>query len=157
DDHPVQLVVDDATVPFESIDLTGVPAGERDTALMRGLKERAQRPFTLASDVLFRAAVFKLASDEHVLFLLTHHIVSDGWTKSITFREISELYAAEATGRAASLPPLTEQFGDYARHERERVAGDALESSLGYWRQKLHAPLPTLSFIADQPPGIDAF
>ncbi len=156
-DHPVQIVVDDATVPFDEIDLSALPAAEREAALMRGLRERAQRPFTLASDVLLRAAVFTLSADEHVLFLLTHHIVSDGWTKSITFREVSELYAVEAAGRAATLPALAEQFGAYAARERARLDGTALEASLAYWRQKLHAPLPTLSFVPDQPPGIDAF
>jgi len=156
-DHPVQVIVPGASVPLEHVDLTRVPQAERDSALMRALTERAAKPFNLATDLLLRASLFKLGDDDHALFLLTHHIVSDGWTKSVTFRDLSELYAAEVGRRAPSLPAMPLQFGAYAARERARLQGDALEASLAYWREKLAGPLPTLAWVADQPRGAGAF
>jgi len=156
-DHPVQVIVPNASVPIEQIDLTQLPANDRDAELARALAERAARPFNLATDLLLRATLVRLGKDDHALFLLTHHIVSDGWTKSVTFRDLSELYAAEVERRPPSLPRLALQFGEFAAHERARLQGDALETSLAYWREQLRGPLPTLAWVADQPRGAGAF
>jgi len=156
-DQPVQVIVPDASVPLERVDLSHLPQAERDSALGRALAERAARPFNLSTDLLLRASLFRLGENDHALFLLTHHIVSDGWTKSVSFRDLSELYAAEVERRAPSLPAIPMQFGEFAKRERARLQGNALEASLAYWRAKLAGPLPTLAWVADQPRGGGAF
>ena len=40
------------------------------------------------------------ASDEHVLLLTMHHIVSDGWSMGVLVRELAALYDAFAAGQA---------------------------------------------------------
>jgi amino acid adenylation domain-containing protein len=150
-DHPVQTVVPDARVPFDRVDLSALGAGAREVELSRQLAERASQHFDLSRDVLLRAALFTLGADDHALFFLTHHIVSDGWTKSVTFRELSELYAADAEGRAPALAPLPIQFADYARRERDQLEGEELEARLAYWREQLRGPLPVLDLHTDRP------
>lgn len=150
-DHPVQRVLESATVPFERVDLRDKAAASSDATLAKALQERASYHFDLSKDVLLRATLFRLGDSEHVLFLLTHHIVSDGWSKSITYRELSELYAAMAEERAPKLPALPLQFAEYAKRERERLTGAALEEPLAYWRQQLRGPLPVLDLQTDKP------
>jgi len=150
-DQPVQLVLHDAAVPFERIDLGGLPAGQRLAEAERLMRERAIRHFDLAKDVLLRGALLRLADDDHVFFLLTHHIASDGWSKSVTFRELNDLYSAFASGQPSNLPPLRIQFADYAAWERDVLAGEELERRLAYWRDKLHGPLPVLDLPTDRP------
>ncbi|HEX7978690.1 MAG TPA: amino acid adenylation domain-containing protein [Gemmatimonadaceae bacterium] len=156
-DQAVQVVVDGAVPPVERVDLSALPADAREAELTRALRERAAYHFDLAHDVLFRTTVFHLGEREHVLFTLTHHIVSDGWSKSVTFRELSELYAAHVEGRAPRLEPLTLQFGDFAKRQREALSGDALEGDLAYWREQLHGPLPVLDLPSDPNPAADPF
>jgi amino acid adenylation domain-containing protein len=156
-DHPVQTVLADATVPFERVDLSRLAPAEREAELSRLVDARASYHFDLARDVLLRATLVTLGPDDHALVLLTHHIASDGWSKSVTFRDLSELYAAEVAGRAPVLPALPLQFADHARRERERLDGDALEAPLAYWREQLRGPLPVLALPTDATGVSDPF
>ncbi|GJG89257.1 hypothetical protein tb265_44380 [Gemmatimonadetes bacterium T265] len=164
DGGPAQVVRHGARAPLERLDLSGLPPAARDGELARALAERAAYHFDLAADVLLRATLVRLADDEHVLFLLTHHIVSDGWSKSVTFRDLGALYAAELAGggaRAAALPTLPLQFADHARRERARADSGALDAPLAYWREQLRGPLPVLRLAdtatGDPAPGADLF
>ena len=45
---------------------------------------------------LFRTRLFRLGPDDHVLLLILHHIIVDGWSIGIFFEEVSEVYSALA-------------------------------------------------------------
>ncbi|MEO7996611.1 MAG: amino acid adenylation domain-containing protein [Gemmatimonadaceae bacterium] len=150
-DHPVQTVLDNATVPFEIVDLSSLPSDAREAELSRATALRADYHFNLAQDVLLRATLFRLADNEHTLVLLTHHIASDGWSKSITFRELGELYAAFSAQREPVLPTLPLQFAEYAVRQRAGMEGAEFEERLTYWREQLKGPLPVLDIQTDYP------
>ena len=107
------------------------------------LRDVANTPFDLSKEPGFRAAVARISDDDHILLLLTHHIVSDAWSYGLIFRELNELYEAERGGTSPDLPPVGLHYGDYAAWQRETLTGDALEAGLGYWRERL-ADLPVL-------------
>jgi hypothetical protein len=65
-----------------------------------------------------------------------HHIVSDGWSIAIFFRELSVLYEAYANGKASPLPELPIQYVDYAVWQRDWLKGEVLEEQLCYWRKQ---------------------
>ena len=44
------------------------------------------------------------AAEDHVLLLSMHHVVSDGWSMGVLFRELSALYEAYREGRESPLP-----------------------------------------------------
>ena len=82
-------------------------AAEREATLRDLMHVEATQPFDLAAGPLIRAAVLRLASDEHVLLVTMHHIVSDGWSMDACSRVSSVLlYAAFAQGRPSPLPEL---------------------------------------------------
>jgi amino acid adenylation domain-containing protein len=107
--------------------------------------EEASHPFDLARGPLLRARLLRFGEDEHVLLLTMHHIVSDGWSVTIIFNELSELYAAFSRGQESPLAALPIQYADYAVWQRERLRSDVLEGQLKYWRGQLGGePLPAL-------------
>ncbi|KJY31083.1 condensation domain-containing protein, partial [Streptomyces sp. NRRL S-495] len=134
--------------PAEFVDASG----DRDPAgrAAREVGERVARPFDLAEGPLLRALLVRTAPDEHVLALVMHHIVSDGWSLDILHRELDALYARHAHGTPDRLPELPVQFGDYAGWQRERLAGEALAGSRAYWREELRG-VPALELPTDQP------
>ena len=67
---------------------------------------------------LFRTHLLRLGADDHVLLLILHHIIVDGWSIGIFFEEVSELYSAFAAGRQAQLPEQAFQFSDFADWQR---------------------------------------
>ncbi|MFB7470330.1 amino acid adenylation domain-containing protein [Kitasatospora sp. NPDC056184] len=116
----------------------------------RELGARVAEPFDLAAGPLLRALLVRTAPDEHVLALVMHHIVSDGWSLDLLHRELDALYARHAHGTPDRLPELPVQFGDYACWQRERLAGEALAGSRAYWREELR-DVPALELPTDRP------
>ncbi|WP_323098273.1 condensation domain-containing protein, partial [Serratia marcescens] len=83
--------------------------GQQDTqSRARQLAQHlAEAPFELSSGPLVRAALLRLADEEHLFLLTCHHIVSDGWSTGILLRELGVLYGAFRRGEADPLPPPT--------------------------------------------------
>ncbi|MFF8770648.1 amino acid adenylation domain-containing protein [Kitasatospora sp. NPDC015120] len=134
--------------PAEFIDATDDPDPAARAA--RELAEQVAEPFDLATGPLLRALLVRTAPDEHVLALVMHHIVSDGWSLDLLHRELDALYARHAHGTPDRLPELPVQFGDYAHWQRERLAGEALAGSRAYWREELR-DVPALELPTDRP------
>jgi hypothetical protein len=89
--------------------------------------------------------------EEHVLLLSMHHIVSDGWSMGVLFRELSALYAAYREGRESPLSELPVQYADYAVWQREQLAGEVLDRQLAYWRERLAGAPELLELPTDHP------
>jgi amino acid adenylation domain-containing protein len=142
-DAAEQVVLGESSVPVAMHDVSSLPYVDREDAALAALRNVANTPFDLTKEPGFRAAVARIAADDHVLLLLTHHIVSDAWSYGLIFRELGELYDAEVKGTTPDLPSVGLHFGDYAAWQRETLQGDALESGLSFWRERL-AELPVL-------------
>ncbi|MEA2694434.1 MAG: hypothetical protein QOJ16_3821, partial [Acidobacteriota bacterium] len=121
------------------VDLSGLPAGERQPAATHLVAAESARPFDLARGPLLRALLLRLGGDppEHLLLLTLHHIVADGWSLGVLTREVTALYAAFAAGRPSPLPELAVQYADFALWQRQWLAGEVLAGELAHWRERL--------------------
>ena len=119
--------------------------------MLRLTTQEAQRPFDLSRDLMLRGRLIRLDQEEQVLLLTMHHIISDGWSMGILFKELSALYEAFCTGKPARLPELPVQYADYAEWQREWLQGEVLESQLGYWKQQLEGAPQVLELPTDRP------
>ncbi|MBX7218450.1 MAG: amino acid adenylation domain-containing protein [Blastocatellia bacterium] len=121
-------------------------------------RRESRHPFDLGQGPLFRVRLIQMAESEYVLLLALHHIISDGWSMGVFYREVSAFYQAHLSGHPAALPELTIQYADFAEWQRGWMQGEALETQLTYWRQKLHGPLPVLELPTDFPrPPVQTF
>jgi amino acid adenylation domain-containing protein len=125
-------------------------AGAEDE-LRRLVQDEAGATFDLARGPLFRGRLVRMAADDHVLLLTMHHIVADGWSTGVLFRELGALYAAFAHGEADPLPPLPVQYADYASWQRRWAEGPALEAQADYWVQTLTGAPALLELPTDHP------
>ncbi|WP_143289819.1 non-ribosomal peptide synthetase, partial [Burkholderia ubonensis] len=158
DGKPVQRIAGEAVVPFVISDLQGLPAGEREAAAQAIAAEEAARPFDLGTAPLLRARLVRLGDADHVILLTLHHIVSDGWSMRVLYRELGALYAAFDEGRASPLRPLAIQYADFAAWQREWLQGDTLASQLGYWRDQLAGAPAVLTLPSDRPrPAVQSY
>ncbi len=128
------------------------PAQRAAEALGRAVHE-ARRPFDLASDPLVRARVLRLGPREHWLVATLHHIVSDGWSDAILWRETTAAYEALHRGAALRLPELPLQFADFAVWQRDLLEEPVLKGELAFWKERLETCAPTLSLPFDRPRG----
>jgi amino acid adenylation domain-containing protein len=148
---PVQIVHPPAPLAMPIIDLRFLSAAARDNTAGRLSAEESLRPFSLSRGPLLRALLLRLADADHVLLLTLHHIVSDEWSRGILVQEVTTLYEACADGRPASLPELSVQYADYAAWQRRWLCGEALESQVAYWRQRLAGSESLLALPTDRP------
>ena len=104
---PTQIINPVLAIDFPKIDLSGMPRAEREGEVQRLATETARRPFVLSEGPLFRSTLLRLGSEEHVLLLTLHHIIADGWSMGILYRELYHYYEAFSSGRECSLPELS--------------------------------------------------
>ncbi|RMH42169.1 MAG: non-ribosomal peptide synthetase, partial [Alphaproteobacteria bacterium] len=104
--------------------------------LEAALSGYASAPFDLAAGPLLRVGLFRGAGSP-VLAVVVHHIVADGWSLGILLAELGALYGAALRGEPAELAPLPVSYADYARWQRDWLAGERLAAQLDYWRSQL--------------------
>ncbi|HEX8243485.1 MAG TPA: condensation domain-containing protein, partial [Longimicrobium sp.] len=156
--EPVQYVEPEVHVPVDAVDLRGLDADARAAETRRLTDEIARESFDLERPPLLRLRLLRLADDDHVLLLVIHHIVADGWSMEIFVRELSIFYAAFAAGEEVHLPAPPIQFTDYARWQRTMLTGDVLARHVAHWRRVLEGAPPLLELPADYPrPPVQRF
>ncbi|HVQ05684.1 MAG TPA: amino acid adenylation domain-containing protein [Burkholderiaceae bacterium] len=149
--EPVQVVRPFESQPVPLLDLSQLPTAQRDAEQRRLTREEASRPFDLARGPLFRAALLRLAADDHVLLFTMHHVVSDGWSLGIFLSDLHVAYEARSAGRAPAFVPLQLSYGEHAARERATLSGQTLDDLLAYWRGRLGDASPTLALPTDRP------
>ncbi|MEU7481581.1 non-ribosomal peptide synthase/polyketide synthase [Lentzea sp. NPDC042327] len=136
DGHGVQVVHPPHVVEVPVLDVPD----NLDEVLAR----ECTRPFDLSRGPLLRPLLLRVADDDHVLLLLAHHIVTDGWSNGVLTSELNHLY------RGGTLPDLPIQYADYAAWQRDRLTGALLDEQLAFWRDRL-AGVPPLELPTDRP------
>jgi amino acid adenylation domain-containing protein len=159
DGVPVQVIAPFAGFTLAVEDLSALDPSAREAEVRRQVGEQATFTFDLWSGPIFRAKLLRLgAGDGHVLLLSTHHIVCDGWSMGVLFRDLWALYEAFRAGREPSLPELPIQYADYAAWQRAQSPGQAHAKQMAYWKERLAGAPPLLALPADRPrPAVPTF
>ncbi len=144
----VQEVQPAVNLALPVVDLQMLSGAAQATALQHHIIEAARQPFEIHQAPLLRLKLLRLGATEHVLVCVLHHLIADGWSRSVLMKELGALYSAGVTGQAASLPALPIQYGDFSLWQRQ--GQDDLEEHLQYWQQQL-AELPVLELPHDVP------
>ena len=159
DEQPVQVIAPTMTqrVPVE--ELQDLPAEEREGVAGRRTIEEARRPFDLLRGSLLRVHVLRLAAEEHILLLTTHHLAADGWSIRLLMRELGVFYAAYLTGNTLQLPALPFQYADFAHWQRQWLQhGEIFASQLAYWKKQLTGVPGVLALPTDRArPAVETF
>ena len=110
----------------------------------------------LAAAVAFRARLFKLSNQEHVLLFVPHHIIWDGWSFDLFYAELAAVYEAFLADRPSPLAPLPISYGDFAVWHRQWLEGPEFARQLDYWRERLAANAAVTELPVDRPrrPGM---
>jgi len=151
DGQPIQVIAPSRTQDLPVISLETFPEAEREFLVQERALEEGQRPFDLASDSLFRTTLFRLGEQEHVLLLVMHHIISDGWSIDVLMRDVPRAYNALRRGLPPDLPELLIQYSDYAYWQRQWLQGEVLAEELSYWRNQLDGSVTELNLPTDHP------
>ncbi|MER7847090.1 condensation domain-containing protein [Kitasatospora sp. NPDC096077] len=137
-----------ATEPVETFmptvtDLTHDPAERAWQRARELVVADLATPFDLGTAPMLRARLVRVATDDHLLVLVIHHIACDGWSLPVLWQEFSAAYGAAVDGGPIALPDLPVQYADFAAWQRGHLAGTTLQGQLAYWREHLSDLTPS--------------
>jgi amino acid adenylation domain-containing protein len=150
--QPMQEVHAPWAVELPAVDVRGLTADQLD----RRYAEEFARPFHAGALPLVRWTLFRTGEREHVLLVVEHHLVHDGWSFGVFLRELTALYTAFVRGEASPLAEPALQFGDFAVWQRAWMRGAEAARGVEFWRGRLAGAPPVLELPVDfaRPPRI---
>lgn len=152
-DGPSQRVLDAVDATLHRTDLSATDVSSREEELGRVLLAGSRWRFDLRAGPLFRCSLVRLGADHHVLQVVHHHIVSDGWSLDRFLGEIGAVYDG-----TQGLPELRVQPLDAAAWQRERLESGELEAKERFWLETLEGHPPLLALPSDRPrPEVQTF
>lgn len=143
--EPYVAVAASVEFEIERLDLQGLDEASVET----NLRAFMQRPFNLSTAPLMRVGLFKKSEEEHLLMIVLHHLIADGWSLGVLTDEITKLYNGFVANTAVSLPHLPIQFIDYVHWQRSEDQTKRLENDVEYWLKTLEGMPPVLELPYD--------
>ncbi len=147
----MQVVRDEIDSTLSMVDLSAVDTDARERELFRQMEVLVAQPFEVEGGLLFRACLFRLGEQEHLLFFMTHHIIWDGWSFDLLHAEMAALYSAFTQGLPSPLPPLAVTYGDFCEWHVDHLKSDQIAVQVDYWKRHLAGALEPLQLPLDQP------
>ena len=144
DGTPQQIIHSDWPVTLHAVEVT---TDRVETVLQTAVKQ----PFSLEKEPPLRFHLLRCSPTEHILLIVFHHIIFDGWSANIVLNELAAFYEAFSQRQSPVLPELPIQVADYALWQRNGLAGNELQTQLDYWQNQLAGDLPILQLPTDKP------
>ncbi|MBW4592863.1 MAG: amino acid adenylation domain-containing protein [Brasilonema angustatum HA4187-MV1] len=158
DGSPIQVIHAHSQLMIQVLDWRQLTEKDQFSKAQQLATEDLQQPFDLSNPPLLRVKLLQLTDQSHLLLLVIHHIVCDGWSMDIFRRELFTLYTAFCAKEPSPLPELSLQYADFAHWQRQWLQGEVLQKQLNYWQKQLAEVPPLLELPTDQPrPSVQSF
>lgn len=153
--EPIQQVLPELSLSITVEDLSGPSLPEDKNQLATLLNREARTSFNLAECPLLRIRLFRLSKiaqgeQEHVLLITMPHIITDGWSAAVLYRELTTLYEAYVQGRPSPLPELPIQYADFSYWQRQQLQPDALAKMFSFWEGHLSGSVSDFELPTDR-------
>ncbi|ORA09953.1 non-ribosomal peptide synthetase, partial [Mycobacterium asiaticum DSM 44297] len=150
--HQVVIPLARADLGWRVIDATGWSADRLGSAI----EETARCCFDLAAEIPFRANLFKVSAEEHVLVVVVHHIAGDGWSIGVLASDVIMAFTSRCAGQSPDWTDLPVQYIDYTLWQRENLGdltdqNSPLAAQVQYWETALAAMPQRVELPTDRP------
>ena len=142
--EPIQQVRRSSDFDFQAVDATNWGKEKLHKQVLVAHRE----PFDLENDLLTRVRLYKCAEAECVLLVTIHHILWDGWSLDLLFRELLERY--QHNGQCTRLAPPEYSYKLYVQWQQQLLDSSKGEQLQEYWKQQLAGELPVLNLPTDK-------
>jgi len=150
DDDVRQRVLLASRVDLCVTDISHLTEDDQSLHLREFIKSAVREVFDLTRAPPIKAHLIKLQPQEHILLVVIHHIVADGWSVGVLVKDLVQVFDAYSRNVQPALGPLPIQYCDYAQWQREQFAEGAFEDQLAHWRRTLKG-IPVLKLPLDAP------
>ena len=151
---PFQAIAPTLTITLPVMNLQGLT----EASVQQLVAREVRQPFDLVTGPLLRVTLLYLSPETHLLILTIHHIITDGWSMGIFFKELGTFYQAFTNGEPSPLPELAIQYADFSVWQRQWLTGEVMQKQVDYWKQQLADAPPLLKLPTDYPrPPVQTF
>lgn len=133
------------------IDLEGEDVAAAILIALQRAQVDVRRSFDLSVAPLFRAVLYRVGPDRHILLLVTHHLLFDGWSLGIAVRELGAAYDRIAAGEAPFPSQTSLRYRDFAHWQRLKTTPEFVNTESDYWRAELGGGPHVLELPTDRP------
>ncbi|OYW77807.1 MAG: condensation domain protein [Verrucomicrobia bacterium 12-59-8] len=134
-EQPMQMIRRSAAPALRFHELSS--AQGQPEAIEELAREIASQPFEMVQGPLYRAEVFRRSADEHVLVLVIHHAIADGWTLGVFVQDLFASYMQGVRGNHNALPPVPLTYSQWGAAERAFWQPAVLAPRLEFWQTHL--------------------
>ncbi|WP_010099284.1 non-ribosomal peptide synthetase [Ornithinibacillus scapharcae] len=145
---PVQVVLKDLKCTINILDFD---ENRSEQDIMNYLTEKSMEPFKLETGPLIRVHLVKSNPNEHVLLIVQHHIISDGWSLRIMMDELFAIYHQIISNMPIQLEQPVYQYADYVNWQQNRYTEEQINQQLQYWKEQLSGAPSLLELPLDKP------
>ena len=131
-EEPLQLVREQVELPWQELDWRDAVAAEQNDRFASFLQSDRQLGFELSRPPLARATLIRLGAHTFTFVFSYHHVLLDGWSTALLFKEVLSLYQASCDGVAEKLPPVR-AYRDFIAWIQRQDTSKAED----FWRSKL--------------------
>ncbi|HDR6389537.1 non-ribosomal peptide synthetase [Bacillus cereus] len=142
---PVQRIFPFRSVNMKIVSMVDKSVADQEIIVKKLVNKTASNPINLQSEQLFNITVFKLSEEEHILLIVMHHIIFDGWSTGLLMKEISEVYR---NGKI-TVDDLVIQYADYSAWQKEKMENGGYQRQVEYWKNKIGSNPPELNLPLD--------
>ncbi|MDM1553022.1 MULTISPECIES: non-ribosomal peptide synthetase [Chryseobacterium] len=127
-------------IPFENMHIT-IPVHdfrEEKEPLEKCYEQYTRiinQPFSF-DDFLFRIEAAKISDTKTIIYAVMHHIIIDGWSSKVFFKEIMEIYYGLLRGENPEQSTLPFQYKDFSEWQYKNIGSAHLAKQLNYWKQQ---------------------
>ena len=145
----VQIIDKKSKILLEKITLKDSDASAREAQIKQIISKKIKHRFNLTKGPLGFISLITIKENEHILLMVMHHIISDGWSMGIIIAEFGALYQAYVNNQQPNLPKLKIQYADFAQWQHKWLSGERLNKQLSFWKKQLGTNPPILKLPTD--------
>lgn len=138
DGLPVQRILPIVELKISTQEVTINKPQEEKRQITTLVNQEASKYFNLEEDAPIRVKILQLKNHQSILIITLHHIISDGWSWEILFKELSVIYSSLVSNRDFNLPTLDVDYSDFTLwHHQQQQQPERKTCLLKYWQNQL--------------------
>jgi hypothetical protein len=150
---PYQSILEstDKRFKLKFVDYSSFSSQHKKQIIDQYVEDEVLNGFNLELGPLIRCSLLKENEQEYIWILVMHHIIIDGWSMDILYKEWGELYNAAIEDRLPNVTQLGIQYIDYAAWQNTQLKSNNIKVHKEYWLEQFKGELPILEIPIDKP------
>lgn len=155
DGRAVQYIEPILVPKLQFHDLRACNSCEVEKAALNQVREEQSFVFDLSGAVPVRYTLLQLEDQKYAFVLTIHHIICDGWSVPVFFRDLLACYEDPRGNAPIMLPaPAADAFADFCYDQQALAGMPGYQEKLNWWRENLEESVQQLPVFKALPrPG----